>query len=365
MNILFTTCEGALTGATQSTRYLADGLAKRGHSIFVGCPRDSLLFKMLENSPAKRIAMPFRGRFDMKTLRIIRDLVRANSIEIINAQSSTDRYNSIFANRLYKLGAKVVHTRRQRPLSMGGALQRAFYVRNTAKIVVVSDELKRTLVKKGYPADHIEVIYNGMSPDFFAHADPSKTKALRRRFGLADDEVVVGCISRLKNQEQLVRAARHLSPNITLFFVGIEKGIFDGLAKRLDLPNRIIYAGIVPREEVTDYYRLFDLFVLPSTMDGFGLVLVEAMGLGVPVIGTHSQGIVDVLDHERNGLWFEDGDIEGLAERIELILNDAVTRERLVANGYIAAREVFTLEKTIDNYEVFFRRLIASDTDWA
>jgi glycosyltransferase involved in cell wall biosynthesis len=241
---------------------------------------------------------------------------------------------------------------------MGGAIQRSFYVRNTSRIIVVSHQLKRAFVDKGYPADHIEVIYNGMSPGFFEMADMSKTEELRRRFDIAENEVVVGCISRLKNQEQLVRAAKHLRPDISIMFVGIEKGIFDDLAKRIGLPNRIIYAGIVPREEVVDYYRLFDVFVLPSTMDGFGLVLMEAAGLGVPVIGTRSHGIIDVLDNQRNGLWFEDGDVEGLARKIESIIEDSTIRERLISNGLDAAHNIFTMKKTIDNHEAFFMRLM-------
>ena len=264
----------------------------------------------------------------------------------------------ITANRLYRLGVKIVHTRRQRSLSMGGAIQRSFYVRNTSRIIVVSRELKRAFVDNGYPADHIKVIYNGMSPEFFESADMSKTEELRRRFDIAGSDVVVGCISRLKNQEQLVRAAKHIRPDISIMFVGIERGIFDDLAKRIGLPNRMIYAGIVPREEVVDYYRIFDVFVLPSTMDGFGLVLLEAAGLGVPVIGTRSHGIIDVLDNQRNGLWFEDGDVGELARKIESIIDDSTIRERLISNGLDAAHNIFTIKKTIDNHESFFMRLM-------
>ncbi len=356
--ILFTTCEGTLTGATQSTFYLAEGLAKRGHRIFVACPADSLLYSMLGSSSAKRVPVPFKGKFDLASIRAIRDLVRENGISIINAQSSADRYISIFANRLFELDLKVVHTRRQLPMSSGGWLQRKFYIGNTEKIVVVSESLKKTFVKNGYPESHLEVIFNGMTPDFFERASESKTATLREKYQIEKNEVIVGCISRFKNQAQLIAACRFLPESYTLMFVGIEVGAMDAFAKEFGIKNRIIYAGIVPREEVVDYYRIFDVFVLPSTMDGFGLVLVEAMGLGVPVIGTRSQGIIDVIDNEKNGLWFEDGNVEELARKIILLVDDGNIKRERIANGLEAAHSRFTIQKTIDNYEAFFRSIL-------
>ncbi|HHS49931.1 MAG TPA: glycosyltransferase family 1 protein [candidate division Zixibacteria bacterium] len=358
LKILFTTSEGTLTGATQSLFYLAEGLAQRGHSVIIACPHKSLLYGMLDGSQARRMAVEFKGKFDLASIRAIRDLIFSEKIDIINAQQSADRYISIFAKKLFKLPVKIVHTRRQRPLGSGGAVQRNFYVRNTDKIIVVSESLKRTFVESGYPPEHIEAIYNGMHPSFFARADNAKTAELRDKFTIDRGEVVVGCISRMKNQEQLVRAMQHLPSHYSLFFAGIEEGIFDELSRKLGLKNRIIYAGIIPREEVVDFYRLFDVFVLPSTMDGFGLVLVEAMGLGVPVVATRSQGIIDVLDGEKNGLWFEDGDIEQLAIKIKSVVEDEITRARLIENGLTAAHKKFTIEKTIDEYESFFESLI-------
>ncbi|MGC9315484.1 MAG: glycosyltransferase family 4 protein [bacterium] len=358
MKIMILTCEGFLTGATRSTSLLAKGLAEKGHRVIVGCPEGALLGEILKDSAAEVLPIAFRSKLDFNSITAIRDIVRREKIQIINAQSSTDRYLSIFAKKLYRLPVHVVHTRRQRSLSMGGAVQRKFYVRGTSKIVVVSDQLKAHFVENGYPAEHIQVIYNGLSRDFFAHADPARTEQLRGKFGIQPHDRVVGCISRLKNQEQLVRSAKFLPEDVKIFFAGIEKGHFDSLAREIPIKNQIIYAGVVPIDDVVNYYGLLDVFVLPSTMDGFGLVLVEAMGMGVPVVATRSFGIIDVLDNERNGLMFDDGDIEGLAERIQRIVSDDELRGRLVENGRKAALERFTIEKTVENYEGFFENLL-------
>lgn len=361
MNILLLTCEGFLTGATRSTSLLALGLIERGHGVVVGCPQDSLLQELLHDSGVQVEPMAFRNKLDIFSMMRIRDVVREQKIDVVNSQSSTDRYLSIFAKKIYKLPAKVVHTRRQRSLSMGGAIQRKFYINGTSKIIVVSDQLKKHFIDEGFPEEHLHVIYNGISRDFFEHADSERTNKLKDCFGIKPGDTVVGCISRLKNQEQLVRAAKFLPDDIKIFFAGIEPGLFDDLTEELDIRNEIIYAGVVPVDDVVNYYGLLDVFVLPSTMDGFGLVLVEAMGMGVPVVATRYFGIIDVLDHQRNGLWFEDGDIDELAEKIKTALYDDEVRSKLIENGKKAAFERFTIEKTVENYENFFEGLVDSD----
>lgn len=363
MNILLLTYQGDIAGSTNSIFYLATGLAAKGHTVVVGARAQSLLYQMLQNTPVIRVAMTFGGKLDVVNMRQIRDTVRKYNIQIINAQSSIDRYTSIFARWLYQLKVKIVHTRRQTPKSAGGLLQNRFYLKGTDKIVVISPQLKQTFVQKGFPEAHLHVIMNGIPPERFTNLHPEKTLALRQQFGLQPHDVVIGCVARRKKQEQLLQAMALLNrPQITLLFAGIEPGSLNHIAQKLQLKNRIIYAGMVPNHEIMDYYPLFTLCVLPSTMEGFGLALVEAMGMGVPVIGTRSQGMIDVLDNEKNGLWFDDGDIATLARKINLLLTDAATRNRLIEQGKRAAASDFSMNRTIEQYEQFFTRLLQRTT---
>ncbi|NJL76439.1 MAG: glycosyltransferase family 4 protein [Saprospiraceae bacterium] len=293
-------------------------------------------------------------------MRQIKAIVEKYQIQLINAQSSKDRYTSILSRWRYGLNVKLVHTRRQTPQSVGGWLQNTFYTKGTDKIIVISEQLKKTFIRQGIPASHLEVIYNGVHPDFFAALDDNKVQALRSHYQLTPEDRVIGCVARLKKQDQLVRALQWLGKEVKLLLVGVEVGTFDELAHRLNLTQTILYAGKVKREELANYYALFDVFVLPSTTDGFGLVLIEAMGMGIPVIGTRSEGIIDVLENGKNGLLFEDGDDKGLADSIELIMNTPQVRNELIAAGRIAVQQTFTLERTIERYEQFFEALIGN-----
>ena len=349
-----------MAGSTNSISFLAKGLAASGHQVYVGCRPNSLLHTLLENTEVRLVPMRFRGRFNLKDIKALRDTVKKYGIQLINAQSSIDRYTSILVKKLYLPDVKVVHTRRQRPKSAGGWLQNLFYVRGTDKVVVISDELKEVFVKSGYPETHLQVIYNGTPAGQYAAVTSEKVEELRRRFSIGTGDIVVGCVSRMKEQPQLIQALALLDPQIKVVFAGIKPGSLDEIAKKANLKNEIIYAGVLSHPEVLNLYKLMNVNVLASTMDGFGLALVEAMALEVPVVATNAYGIKNVVKDEVNGLLFENGDIKGLAGQLKRVLSDTVLKQRLVENGRKTALEEFSMEKTIANYEQFFEALTRS-----
>ena len=359
MNILFLTYEGGMAGSTNSISYLALGLAKKGHNVYVGCRRESLLYTLLENSAVQLVPMRFRGRFSIADILFLRRIIKKLDIEIVNAQSSKDRYTSIFAGWLCAGQVLVVHTRRQRPRSIGGPVQNWFYVKGTHKVVLISDELKKVFVGNGYPPSHLEVIYNGTPASQYKVVALEKVSSLRNRLGVKEGDRVIGCVSRMKEQEQLIKALALLPSDIKVVFAGIKPGSLDKFVRLYGIKNEIIYAGILNRTEVLNLYKLFDVNVLASTMDGFGLVLVEAMALGTPVVATNAYGIKDVIAHEVNGLLFENGDINGLANQILRVFNDHSLRNMLIENGKKTAFDTFSIERTINAYEIFFSNLLS------
>lgn len=353
MNILLLTYQGNLAGSTNSIFFLADGLNKKGHNVVVGLRKDSLLHELLEPTNVILEFMHFGGRFDRKNIREIKDVVVKYDIQIINAQSSKDRYTSIFAKWRYQLPVKIYHTRRQPPKSIGG-LQNYFYVKGTNKFITVSNGLKEIFVKKGIPSSHIEVIYNGIPEDRYRQWDQKIVEELRKKHELTPGQFVIGCVSRLKSQEQIIQALEVLNdPTIVVIFVGIEE---DQLKRKINsdkLKNRIIFAGKVPPNKVLNYSRLFSVQILASVTDGFGLVLLEAMAMKCPVIATNYGGIQDVVEHEYNGLLFEDGNAQQLASHIQQMKTEGA-RTKFIENGMKTAFEKFSIEKTINNYEAFF-----------
>jgi L-malate glycosyltransferase len=357
MNVLLITQEDFLAGSTFSVSYLAGALAARGNKVFVAARKDSVLHELIITVPAVTfLPITIRSRFDLQSIRLLQQWVDAYKIDVINAQSSKDRYITIFARMFYGVKSRLFHTRRQYPMSAGGFLQRKLYVAGTDKIIVISNELKRIFVGKGFPASHLHVIHNGIPAHRYQQWDEGSVQQLRAKYGILPADVVIGSISRMKQQEQIIRALKIINrPEIKVVFVGIDVGYFDNLCNELGIQNNIIYVGAVKAEVVLNYYKLLTINILASTIDGFGLVLLEAMAMGAAVIATRFGGIIDVVQHNVNGLLFNDGDCETLARQIEMLISDPSLRQRLIEQGYKTAYEEFSIEKTAANYESFFQ----------
>jgi glycosyltransferase involved in cell wall biosynthesis len=285
-------------------------------------------------------------------------VVKEYDIEIINAQSSLDRYTSVFARWRYGLDVKVVHTRRQMSLSMGGGLNKLIYYRGTDKIIAVSEPVKASLVKQGIPASHIKVIHNGTPTEKYTHLDDGKIKELKEKLHIQEGDIVIGCCARLKHQEQILQALQYVKEKTKVIFVGIEdQKEFQKYYTLLPHEIHIIGAN-VPNLEALHYIKLFTLNILPSTMEGLSQSLLEAMALGVPVIATAFAGNLDLIRDGENGLLFEHENIQQLAEKIELLIHQPALRKKLATAGQKTALEEFSIERTIDNYAAFFADLI-------
>jgi L-malate glycosyltransferase len=359
MNILFLTYQGDMAGSTYSIAALARGLAARGHTIVVGCRRESLLHAVLGGSGVHRVDLRFRGRLvDLETMRAIRDTVRRFGIGIVNAQSSRDRYASILARWLHRLDVRVVHTRRQIPMSEGGRLQSWFYTVGTDLIIAVGTGVKDALVGCGIPAAHIEVIPNGIPPEKVAGIDPERTARIAGALGLAPDDVVIGSVSRRKQHDQLLRAVARLDRPVHVLLVGLERTTADErILASYPLPHVVHFTGPVEPAEALAHLPLLSVNVLPSTGEGLSQSLLEAMAAGVPVVATRASGNTDLITDGIDGFLFEDGDVAGLASILQSLMDGSVDIAAMTARARKTALEDFSLEKTVARYEASFARL--------
>jgi glycosyltransferase involved in cell wall biosynthesis len=367
MNILLLSAMSALAGHTLSVGYLAKGLAAKGHSVFVGCRPPTPLLALLDHSDVKVIPMRLGGMFDFKSLRQIRDVVHTNHISIVNSQDSADRYLTMWAKFLYRLPARVVHTRRQMPSSSGGRPQAWLYYHGTDRIVAVSHGVKQALCKQGIPAEHIEVIHNGTPVEKYVVKDEGRIHELRKRYGISSEDIVIGCVAReskRKRQDQLLKALRLVRRRTKVLLVGTGMNTeYQRLIEPIRSQHTVFFCGYVSPNEVLNFNRLFDLHVLPSTMEGLSQALLEAMALEVPVIATRAGGNTDLIQDGENGYLFDDNNIEQLAEKIRLVIENREDRDRIVARAKRTALEDFSINKTIDRYETFFESLIRNSAE--
>ena len=211
------------------------------------------------------------------------------------------------------------------------------------RVIVCSDFMRREVERVlTLPADKVRVIGNGIDPGRLA-----LTPAARRRLGefraklaAPDEQVVlfVGRMVREKGIETLLEAApRVLAAHPATRFVlvgGPEADWLQARAAALGLGGAARFTGFVPEADLAAYYACASVAVFPSHYEPFGIVALEAMAAGVPVVTSDAGGLASVVEHEVTGLTTYAGNAESLAWGINLALGDrkaALARARRAA----------------------------------
>lgn len=114
---------------------------------------------------------------------------------------------------------------------------------------------------------------------------------------------------------------------------GDDRGFLERVAARLQVSERVSFPGTVSDAELARLYRNCTAFVLPSGKEGFGIVFLEAMYFGAPVIAAAAKGALDVVKHEQTGLLVPYGDCVALTDAMTKLLTDAALRERIRVAG--------------------------------
>jgi phosphatidylinositol alpha-1,6-mannosyltransferase len=178
-------------------------------------------------------------------------------------------------------------------------------------ILAVSTFTKNKVIEvHRIPAGKVQVFPNTIDPYFPVPLSFDQNMGLRLRYGLKENDFVLFTLARLSSKEQYkgydiviecLPALLKIIPGIKYIIAGkydeAEKGRVEGIIGRLHLENNVILAGYVADNELTDHYRMSDLFIMPSQGEGFGIVFLEAMICGLQVIGGNRDGSVDALQN--------------------------------------------------------------------
>ncbi len=166
-----------------------------------------------------------------------------------------------------------------------------------------------------------------------------------------------------KGPEYLVQAMKQVIkkfPNVKCVFVGYKKNNeIENLCHKLGLDKNIEFIGFLDEQEKIDAYKSADVFVLPTLYEGFGIVFIEAMASGCPIITTNVAGIPEIVENNKNGLLVEPKNPDKLANAIIKILSNKTMRNKFISNNYKKVKD-FDWNKLVKLYEDAFEDAIAS-----
>ncbi len=207
------------------------------------------------------------------------------------------------------------------------------------RVTVVSGRLRQILLENYHvPEEKVEVISMGCD---LAGFSPEKRNPVRFASGRRH-VLFVGRLVEVKGVRYLIDAMEAVDADLHIVGDGPEAADLRARAERFG--DRIVFLGSMPHEALAELYASADVCVFPSihasdgTEEGFGLVIVEAMACGTPVVASRSGGIVDIVSDGVNGLLAEEKDSRSLADRINAVLSDPELAGRLRAAGLETAR---------------------------
>ncbi len=371
MKILFTRfpLESAMKGGAElQTISLMLGLIERGHQVaFAGSCRALLTLCNEHNIPTLHwdIGPPPVTKWNVITFFWRRHVMRKSLHELLSHFIFKDdkldvlvllslNGKLLLTDFATKAGVKtfwIEHDRVGNWLRRNPWLKMLLRESNKVTTVVVSELSRRIYIALGWPEHKIVVIPNGVDEKRLLKAQNDTDFPTQ-----PETRLILGCVSRLspeKGVDVLVAAIATIA-NIHLEVVGTgpELGRLQSLARASNIPDMITFTTY--EENVANIYQRIDVLVLPSRdHDPFGLVVAEAMMLGVPVIVTDQCGISGYLQDSVDALIVEANSPSALREAIERMKNPEI-RQKIADEGKLTAERLFKLEPMITAYENLF-----------
>jgi glycosyltransferase involved in cell wall biosynthesis len=226
--------------------------------------------------------------------------------------------------------------------------------------------------KAVYPAGPTSVVRSGADPTRFA---PGGDRVrIRARFGFAEDEFVLlwlGIFMPHRRLEDAIEAVARLDAKrarVRLLLAGSDRSYpeylssLKALVESRGLQKVVTFSGKVADGEIRDFYAACDAFVFPNDQQTWGLVVLEAMACGCPVLVSRGAGVHEVLIDGDNALLFPPRNPEALAERIEVFANQDELRRTIAQNGMQLSRGTYNWDRFADQISRVCREIDQRDS---
>ncbi|SAK78872.1 glycosyl transferase family 1 [Caballeronia ptereochthonis] len=325
-----------------------------GHTVELICPRDARIGERCADHGFTVHHARMRGGGDVRSMLRIEALLRHRAFDVLNTHSGHDSLVAGTAARLARTPL-IVRTRHLAlPIS-----SLATYTWIPHRVIAVSHFVRRSLISAGVAEKRVQTIYDGIArPEAVAHS------TLRAELGLEPDALIACMVAIMRDEkghEDLIAAVRPLletHPNLHVVMAGDGPAFerIKGIVAGFGIAHRIHMLGF--RTDVPNIFRGCDLFVLPTHQEALGQAFIEAMAAGLPVIGTHVDGVPELIEHDVNGLLVPPRDPAALRAAIVRMIDEPELRQRLRRESLRIMERGFTVGDMAYETSLFYRRAL-------
>jgi L-malate glycosyltransferase len=238
-----------------------------------------------------------------------------------------------------------------------------FGIEQSDAVTAVSNQLLGQTQELLGPNKDIETIYNFTSVTCEYNEDSVKLKNI---YGICENEKVVVHVSNFRPVKRIPdiiasfeKIIEQVPAKLMLIGDGPEAGSIARLVKEKGLEDKVLFLG--KQENVAELLAIADVALLLSEKESFGLVLLEAMACGIPVIGTNIGGIPEVITEGYNGYLCELGDTDSVAKKAITLLSDNLLHEKLSKQAKATVNEKFDRLAIMKQYEDIYYTMLNKD----
>lgn len=358
MRILFLLFSFTVGGTEHLVADTCNTLVMKGHDVHLYIVNDLISEEMLKClSDEVKVKLQNRkvsGDQRIKSLFKINKYIKTNRIQVVHC-NSLNAPDLLWIAKLFNPHLRIVQTFHSLKNydDFSGAKKMA---RNIIcdQFIAISDSVKKDVIARGVDENKIITVLNGINTDKFQTDHKKEFDA---------NKVILGCVARLdpeiKGQDVLIKAisiVKREYPEIKCCFAGGpvkgRENILEELKLNvidLQLQDNVEFRGSVT--DVPTFLNEIDLFVLPSRLEGFGLSLVEAMSMGVPVISSRTAGPEEIVNTVQCGMLYENNDPADLAEKIMSVLDNYSFYKQDVWEKRLEVSKQYSITKMVERLE--------------
>lgn len=344
-----------LYGGALQVLLLVDGLARRGIDNLLVAPEGS---GVAEEALRRRLpvkAVPMAGEADVAFPFRFRRLLREENPDLVHLHSRRG------ADTLGAVTTKVariptVLSRRVDNPEAGWSLGAKYRLFDA--VIAISEAIRRVLVEQGVPEEKVHCVHSALDPTPFE--GPCRREAFLREFHLTEGDRAVGMAAQFiarKGHEALLEAIpgileAHPSTRFLLFGQGPLQEEVRRQVRERGLEDAVRFPGF--RRDLQEILPCLDLLVHPATMEGLGIILLQASAAGIPIVASAVGGIPEAVAHGESGLLVNAADPAALSDAVKTILSDRDGARRMGAEGRRRVRDLFSVDRMVEgNLEVY------------
>jgi glycosyltransferase involved in cell wall biosynthesis len=344
--------------------------------IFLISQENADFYTSISNPRVHVIPVDFSSRIDPSLFFKIASIIRRNVIQIVNGQGGRAEFYTRIASRLAgsvryvsTIAMPVEGYNVSPPIRKIYSFFDRLSERYVDRFIVVSEALKEAIVRRhGIVAERVVRIYNGIEIEYF---DPGEMTEVRRKireeFGVEEDRPLIAGIGRMvwqKGFDCMIHAMPDVlraHPRAILLMIGDGplRSSLEAQTREMHLTDKVVFTGF--RSDVREILAGIDVLAVPSLLEGFPMVTLEAMAMEKPIVATDIDGMREQFIDEVSGLLVPPGDPKPLALTINRLLNDKLFAAKIGSNARERTMSEFPIEKTVSKTLEVYRSLLPTE----